>query len=127
MALILDTNALSAFADGVGALRKVVDHEPELAIPVIVLGEYLFGVRRSRHRVQYESWLTRRLPDFLIVHVESATAEQYAVVRSELKAAGTPIPSNDLWIAALAKQYGFAIVTRDKHFQAIRGVQTLTW
>jgi tRNA(fMet)-specific endonuclease VapC len=55
--VILDTNALSAFADGDKGLLRVIRDEEELALPVIVLGEYLYGIHRSSRRAQYERWL----------------------------------------------------------------------
>lgn len=55
--MILDTNALSAFADGDKKLLPIIENEPGLAVPVIVLGEYLYGVHQSRFRERYERWL----------------------------------------------------------------------
>jgi tRNA(fMet)-specific endonuclease VapC len=55
------------------------------------------------------------------------TAESYSEIRHELKAAGTPIPTNDLWIAAVARQHRFQIITRDTHFRAVRGLRVLAW
>ncbi|HEY1240737.1 MAG TPA: type II toxin-antitoxin system VapC family toxin [Bryobacteraceae bacterium] len=127
MAIILDTNALSAFADGQASLRDALESEIDLALPVIVLGEYLYGVRQSRHRARYEDWLKAHLPAFVILEIEKETASRYAELRSELKAVGRPIPSNDVWIAALARQHGCRVVTRDRHFEAVRGLRLLYW
>lgn len=127
MALILDTNALSAFADGDSNLRRKIEQETELALPAVVLGEYLFGVRRSRLRRQYEDWLRAHRKAFLLLPVGGATAEHYAAIRSELKSAGQPIPSNDIWIAAVAREHGFKIVTQDRHFEAIQGLRLVPW
>jgi tRNA(fMet)-specific endonuclease VapC len=127
MALILDTNALSAFADGDRELRFAIGRERNLAAPAVVLGEYLFGIRQSRHRAQYERWLKAHLPLFSRLPIDAATAGSYAEIRLELKAAGRPIPTNDVWIAALARQYGYAIVTLDRHFEAVKGVQLVSW
>ena len=125
MALILDTNAVSALVDGDASLRKAIEHEFQLALPVIVLGEYLFGIRESRYRSRYAGWLDANLT--LFFPVDAGTSEQHAEVRAELKAAGRPIPSNDVWIAALARQHGDAVVSRDQHFKAVRGLKLLTW
>jgi len=127
MALILDTNALSAFVDGDARLRKRIEQEFQLALPVMVLGEYRFGIRDSRHRARYASWLDANLAVFLVLPIRAETSEHYAEVRAELKSAGRPIPSNDVWIAALARQHGYALVSRDEHFQAVRGLDLLTW
>jgi predicted nucleic acid-binding protein len=127
MALILDTIAVSAFADGDVALRRLIQAEQDLALPTVVLGEYLFGIRESRFRSQHETWLRTHLPLFLVLPVGRETAERYAEIRAELKLAGRPIPSNDLWIAALTREHGYALASRDQHFKAVRGLKLLTW
>lgn len=125
--MILDTNALSAFADGDQGLLRVIEHERQLAIPVIVLGEYLFGIRQSRFRSRYQRWLDTNLPLFDTLAIGADTAARYAELRGELKKAGTSIPSNDTWIAALAREHCLPVVTRDDHFQAVHGLRRLSW
>ena len=127
MALILDTNALSAFADGNPELRRAIENEVELAVPAIILGEYLFGIRQSRHRERYEAWLRLNASAFRVLPVGPATAGHYAEIRAELKSAGRPIPSNDLWIAALAREHRRPLVSRDGHFEAVRGIKRVGW
>jgi predicted nucleic acid-binding protein len=127
VALILDTNALSAFADGDEKLLRAIENEAELALPVIVLGEYLYGIQQSRLRASYESWIKVNLPFFDLLPIARETAERYSEIRRELRAAGTPIPTNDLWIAALAKHHRMRLVTRDVHFPAIHGLHVQTW
>lgn len=125
--MILDTNALSAFADGDAKLLRLIEAEADLALPVIVLGEYLYGIRQSHHRARYEQWMGEVLPLFDLLAVEQETARHYAGIRHELKAAGLPIPSNDLWIAALARQHRLPVVSRDPHFEAVKGLRLLAW
>ena len=127
MALILDTNAVSAFADGDEKLLRIVQNEIELAIPVVVLGEYLYGIYRSRLRARYEIWLKANLPLFDLLPIGRETARHYAEIRGELRSAGQPIPSNDVWIAALSREYRSALVSRDRHFEAIQGLDLFTW
>ena len=127
MALILDTNALSAFADGDAALRKAISSEQDLAVPAVVLGEYLFGVRRSRFRSRYEFWLDSYLTLFAVLPVGLRTAESYAEIRGELRTAGRPIPTNDLWIAALTREHQSSLLSRDAHFDAVRGLSRISW
>jgi predicted nucleic acid-binding protein len=57
--MILDTNALSAFADGIPGAVTQIQEADELHLPVIVLGEYRFGIALSRRRREYEAWLAR--------------------------------------------------------------------
>jgi tRNA(fMet)-specific endonuclease VapC len=127
VALILDTSALSAFADGDEKLLRVIENESELALPAIVLGEYLYGIQQSRLRTSYETWIKANLAFFDLLPIVRETAQRYSEIRHELKAAGTPIPTNDLWIAALARHHRMRLVTRDGHFQVIQRLQILAW
>lgn len=125
--MILDTNGLSAVADGEPALKPVLRRATQIAIPVIVLGEYRYGISQSRDRKRYEQWLAEYLPAFRILDIDEETTISYAAVRMELKKAGTPIPSNDVWIAALGRQHSLPILSRDRHFDAVPGLKRLPW
>jgi tRNA(fMet)-specific endonuclease VapC len=127
VAVILDTNALSALADGDEKLLRLLVNETELALPAIVLGEYLYGIQQSRLRAAYKTWIQANLPFFDLLPIIRETAERYSEIRHELKTAGTPIPTNDLWIAALARHHRMRLVTRDAHFRAIQGLHILVW
>jgi tRNA(fMet)-specific endonuclease VapC len=127
LALILDTNALSAFADGDESLRPLIESEADLAIPVVVLGEYLYGIHQSRFRQRYQRWLAANLTLFAMLAVGRETAQRYAEIRRELRTAGHPLPTNDVWIAALAREYRMPVVSRDRHFEAVTGLRLLTW
>lgn len=125
--MILDTNALSAMAEGVSELEPVLRQTTLVAIPVIVLGEYRYGIAQSRERMRYEQWISEYLPNFRILSIEEETTRHYAKLRLELKKIGNPVPSNDLWIAALCRQHSLPILTQDHHFDAIVGLTRLTW
>jgi tRNA(fMet)-specific endonuclease VapC len=127
MALIFDTNALSAFADGDPALGRMIELEPDLALPTVVLGEHLFRTRQSRFRARYEVWLHSHLRLFLVLSAGTETAGRYAEIRSELKALRRPIPTNDLWIAALSREHGYTLVSRDIHFDAVPALKRIAW
>ena len=125
--MILDTNGLSAVADGESELEPILRKAAQVAIPVIVLGEYRYGVSHSRDRVGYEEWLNQYLPSFRILAVDEHTASSYSIIRTELRKLGTPIPSNDVWIAALCRQFSMPVVSRDRHFDAVPGLVRLAW
>ena len=125
--MILDTNGLSALAEGEPALEPLLRKATQIAIPVIVLGEYRYGIAHSRDRKHYEEWLTAYLSRFRILDVDEATTLSYRDVRTELKRAGTPIPSNDVWIAALCRQHRLPLLSRDRHFDAVPGIRRLAW
>jgi predicted nucleic acid-binding protein len=127
MGLILDTNALTAIAEGEpGAVRRIA-RVGQVAIPVIVLGEYRFGITYSRHKPEYERWLAELVSISIVLEVNEETAIWYAELRSRLKDAGTPIPSNDTWIAALCRQHGLPVLSRDRHFDLIKGLDRIAW
>ena len=125
--MILDTNGLSAVAEGNAALLPILRQASQIAIPVIVLGEYRYGISQSRHRAQYERWLANYLPTFRILDVDERTTISYSAVRTELKKAGTPIPANDVWIAALCRQHSMPLVSLDRHFDVVPGITRLAW
>ena len=125
--MILDTNALSAFAEGDQKLQKVLEPASELYLPSIVLGEYLFGIRQSKYRETYESWLESSLNLFRSLGVGRRTSGVYAEIRHALKTAGKPIPENDIWIAAIAQEHKMPLVTRDAHFKDVKTIQVLKW
>jgi tRNA(fMet)-specific endonuclease VapC len=125
--VILDTNGLSALVEGEPSLEPVLRKAEHLAIPAIVLGEYRYGIWHSRNRQDYQQWLQQYLPYFRILDIEDRTTIPYAAVRTELKRAGTPIPSNDVWIAALCRQHCLPIISRDHHFDLVPGIKRIEW
>lgn len=125
--MILDTNGLSGVADGDEDLEPLLRKAAEIAVPAIVLGEYRYGISHSRNRQYYEQWLTEHLPTFRILDVNEETTIPYSAVRAELNKAGTPIPSNDVWIAALCRQHSLPLVSRDGHFDLVSGIRRLSW
>ncbi len=125
--MILDTNGLSAVADGDAALEPILRKATEIAVPVIVLGEYRYGIQQSRERQRYEQWLTESIRNYRVLDLDEDTAIRYATLRAELKRAGTPIPSNDVWIAALCRQHSLSLLSRDRHFDLVRGIDRIDW
>ena len=125
--MILDTNALSALADGDQKLHKVILKVQQLMLPVIVLGEYRYGLKRSRERIAREEWLIGLESCSLVLPITPETAQRYASIREELRLKGFPIPENDLWIAALTREHDIPIVTRDAHFDYVTGLKRIVW
>jgi tRNA(fMet)-specific endonuclease VapC len=125
--VILDTNGLSALVEGEPGLEPLLRRAAQVAIPVIVLGEYRYGISQSRNHIHYQRWLAEYLPSFRILDVDERTTISYSTVRRELKKAGTPIPSNDVWIAALCRQHSLPLLSRDRHFDAVSGIIRLHW
>ena len=125
--MILDTNALSAAADNDTAVAAILARAEELAIPVIVLGEYRHGIALSRNRTSYENWLSGLLNDCMVLDVTEPTTHYYAEISLELKRKGRPIPTNDLWIAALCRQHSLPLLSQDRNFDLVAGNKRVGW
>jgi len=125
--MILDTNALSAFFHGDARLQSLVAQAPKICLPVIVLGEFRFGLIGSCIRKVIEPALDELQAMSDVLSIDTETVGPYAKISHQLKQAGTPIPSNDLWIAALAVQHGLPIVSQDQHFDRVPGLRRLSW
>jgi len=94
---------------------------------VIVLGEFRYGIAQSKHRSVYEAWLESQLRRFDVLAVTAETAVSYAQLRVALKRSGRPIPANDAWIAALAIQHRLPVLSRDRHFDLVSGLERKSW
>jgi len=125
--VILDTNAVSSLLAGDPALGDLLAAHPRHHLPVLVIGEYLFGLVRSRHRERLGLLFAALIRESRVLVVDQVTAEVYSQVREELRTRGRPIPENDVWIAALALQHEQSVVSRDDHFDSVRGVTRLGW
>lgn len=125
--MILDTNALSAAADDHPDVLAILAKADEVALPVIVIGEYRYGIAQSRHRIQYSNWLDALIADCIVLDINNDTTHYYADIHLELKKVGKPIPSNDLWIAALSRQHSLPVLSRDAHFDLVPGTGRIDW
>jgi len=121
--MILDTNGLFALAEGELRLEPILRKAAQIAAPVIVLGEDRYGIQQTRERQRYEHWLVEYLPKFRVLNVDEQTTTSYADVRGELN----PIPSNDVWIAALCRQHSLPVLSRDRHFDLVPGLRRIDW
>ena len=125
--MILDTNALSAFLKEDRAVLRCVDAAEAFCLPVIVLGEYRYGLSGSKERAALTVKLDALVADATVLAIDDLTTREYAAVRAELKAAGTPIPENDVWIAALVRQHSMPLLTRDGHFDHVAQLERISW
>ena len=125
--MIIDTNALSAFFDADPGAVRSLERADDIAVPVIVLGEYRFGLLGSRKRRAREDVLEQLIRSARVLEVTDATARHYAAIRHDLRTAGTSIPVNDTWIAALAREHALPILSNDGHFDVVRDVRRTSW
>ena len=125
--MILDTNAISALFIGDSNLAKVLAGSLRHHLPVIVLGEYRYGLLQSRDRARLGALLNQLERQSVVLEIDRATTRVYARVREQLRERGTPIPENDVWIAALAVQHRLPIVSKDNHFDVVPGLKRIAW
>ncbi|MEX2168906.1 MAG: PIN domain-containing protein [Pirellulales bacterium] len=125
--MILDTNAVSAILVGEPLIQTRLPAGVRQHLPVIVIGEYQFGMLGSKRRKKMELAFARLESQSIILPCDRSTADQYAAIQHDLKLRGRPIPINDVWIAALARQHSLQIVSRDPHFDQVQGVRRVSW
>ena len=121
MKVALDANRYSDFCRGASEVVKHMAEAEKIYLPVIVLGELRAGFQLGTQCRQNERILVRFLssPRVRLLLPDEQTTFHYATLFVQLRQKATPIPTNDLWIAALAIQHGLILLTRDSHFQHI--------
>lgn len=119
--ILLDTFGYSAFMRGQAEVKLMLQGAEEIHLTPVVLGELLAGFFKGKNRLKNERELQAFLesPRVNVTNVDGETARRYAVIVSALRTAGTPIPTNDVWIAATAMQYGLRVTTTDAHYSKI--------
>jgi tRNA(fMet)-specific endonuclease VapC len=121
---LLDTNVIIDLFNGDNAVLKKIGNAEEVLVPNIVIGELYYGSYGSKKT----KGNLKRLEEFIlsstVINTNIETARVYGYIKNELKKKGTPIPENDIWIAALAKQHSLKVLTRDKHFKFIDEIDT---
>jgi tRNA(fMet)-specific endonuclease VapC len=119
--LLLDTSAYSAFMRGHEGVQNLLRRAEEIYVNPIVLGELRAGFGGGRQGRKNEGYLQRFIlsPRVTVLSVDAETSERYAFILNALWEAGTPAPTNVIWIAASAMQHGLAVLTTDTHFLKI--------
>jgi tRNA(fMet)-specific endonuclease VapC len=124
MKRLLDTNAYVAFKRGSPAVAEFIRSSEQLVMSLVVLGELYFGFhdggRFDKNVAELDSLLEH--PDVSIASLTRATVDRFGRISAALKRQGTPIPTNDIWIAAQAMELGLELVTFDEHFQHVPGI-----
>ncbi len=124
--ILFDTSAYSHLMRGSKKIVELLDNADEVFLCAIVVGELLAGFKRGSREQENKSILK----DFLsisnvgILTIDDSTAERYSIILDYLKKCGTPLPTNDIWIAASAMQNGLVLLTADQHFSLLPHVVT---
>jgi tRNA(fMet)-specific endonuclease VapC len=121
---LLDTNVVIALFASDSDVIDFLKNAEEVFIPSIVVGELYYGAYKSS-RAQEN---VVRIDDFaasnVVLSCDADTARWYGLVKDKLRQRGSPIPENDLWVAAVALQHDLTLVTRDTHFNEVENLST---
>ena len=125
--VLIDTNIYSLAMRGDSSVLTHLQQIDQIGFSSISIGELISGFKGGncleKNRQELNQFLDS--PRIKIFPIDAETADYYAEVLQQLKKAGTPIPTNDIWIAACAFQHGYKVFTRDQHFEKIAGLMLL--
>ncbi|RZK16127.1 MAG: type II toxin-antitoxin system VapC family toxin [Hymenobacter sp.] len=126
--MLLDTNAVIGILAKNAELLAFLRQFDQLLVPSPALGELYFGAYKS----QKQAFNLEAIHEFLsrgaiVLPITAETAQHYGAIRDELRRVGRPIPVNDLWIAAVARQQELPLASRDGHFDAVAGLTRRAW
>lgn len=126
MKIALDANAYSDWKWGLRWMAEISTAD-EVHVSTTVIGELCYGFACGNHELQNVTDLERFLADPAVVvnPVTDATARHYAALKKFLRFQGTPLPENDIWIAASSIEHGTLLLTRDKHFASLPQVRVM--
>ena len=120
--IALDTNRYADLCRGLPDVVGLVEHAEAVFLPFVVLAELRAGFSVGRRGAENEGTLRRFLgkPGVAVLYADDQTTHHYAAAYRQLRGQGTPIPTNDLWTAALALQHDLALCARDRHFDNLK-------
>jgi tRNA(fMet)-specific endonuclease VapC len=125
--VLLDTNILIALLAEEALVVRHVQEADAVYVPAIALGELYYGARKSARAAANVQRVGALAAASAVLACDAATAAAYGELKAELRARGAPIPENDLWVAALARQHQLALVSRDSHFGGVPDLEVVTW
>jgi len=124
--ILLDTNIIIALFSGEKAASQRFS-ENVIAVPSTVLGELYYGARKSAQSPANLTRIDHFAASVEVVGCDAVTAQFYGRIKDGLRLKGRPIPENDIWIAAVACQFGLPLATRDEHFKHVDGLVLEQW
>ena len=124
MKILLDTSGYVGFKRGTEEVVYSITSAEAVLFSPVVLGELMFGFRNGNRFKENMDELSKFLEHKVveIIHIGKTTSDRYSRIALHLKRQGTPIPSNDIWIAAQAIEHGIELITSDRHFENIAGL-----
>ena len=124
---MLETNIVIALFANEATVQQRLTAAQEVFVPCIVLGELYYGAYRSARVVENLARLDAFATSNTVLLCDAVTARQYGDIKNTLRAKGRPIPENDIWIAAIARQHDLTVVARDAHFHEVDGLPVEEW
>jgi tRNA(fMet)-specific endonuclease VapC len=125
--LLLDTNiVIGLFADDEIICRRLVE-APNAMLSSIAVGELCYGARKSRQVEENLAKIGQLVAGMVVLACDLETAFVYSLIKNELRAKGHPLPENDIWMAAIARQYGLRLISRDRRFAEIDSLDWEPW
>ena len=125
--IVVDTNILSDLFRADAWVANFLNEFESIFVPITVLGELLFGfvlgTREAENRMRLDRFLAQ--DNVNVLSVSTHVADYYALLMAQLRKTGTPLPTNDVWIAAAACSEKIPLISRDKHFSKIAGLQLI--
>jgi tRNA(fMet)-specific endonuclease VapC len=122
--ILLDTSAYVGFKVGVNEVVQIVTAAERILFSPVVLGELMFGFRNgarfAENMVELEKFLRHDAVE--LIQIGKTTADRYSRIAAYLRQQGTPIPTNDIWIAAQTMECGAELITSDRHFEKVSGL-----
>ena len=125
--ILIDTNIVIEIFGGNKQFANQIRRLSEFYIPSVVIGELYVGVNRVTNKLKHLRMLNRFVGLGIVLSIDEGTAKHYGEIVASLYKKGRPIPTNDIWIAALAKQHNFTLVSSNKHFKEIEKLKSVSW
>lgn len=125
--VLIDTNIFSLAMKGDAAVIRVLRSIDLIGFSAISAGELYSGFKGGSHedKNREELYMFLDSPRVVVHAIDMETAEFYSSILHNLRVAGTPVPTNDIWIAAVSFQHGYKLFTKDRHFDLIPGLVQL--
>jgi tRNA(fMet)-specific endonuclease VapC len=125
--VLLDSNFIVAlFEQDPGAQSALLAAE-RVFVPSVALGELYYGAQKSGRREENVTRVDRFAAANEVLPPDVESARHYGAIRDALRRQGRPIPDNDIWIAAIARQHSLTLITRDAHFRGVEGLAVGSW
>ena len=124
---LLDTNIVIGLFAGEESVRRRVAEAPGIVLSSITVGELYYGARKSHHVDENLRRIDELIAGIVVLACDLDTAVEYGLIKHELQTKGRPLPENDVWTAAIARQYDLRLISRDKHFAEIERLNWESW